>query len=41
MGDMPALEPNPTGGQRTLLTILGAMLAVTLVIVVIATVASP
>ncbi|WP_267888466.1 SGM_5486 family transporter-associated protein [Streptomyces sp. SBT349] len=38
---MPALEPNPTGGQRTLLLILGAMLGISVVIAVIATVASP
>jgi hypothetical protein len=38
---MPALDPNPTGGQRTLLLILGAMLAITVVIGVIASIASP
>jgi hypothetical protein len=38
---MPALDPNPTGGQRTLLMILGAMLAISVVIGVIATMASP
>ncbi|MGP3972019.1 SGM_5486 family transporter-associated protein [Streptomyces sp. 6N223] len=38
---MPALDPNPTGGQRTLLLILGAMLAISVVIGVIATIASP
>ncbi|AKG42185.1 MULTISPECIES: SGM_5486 family transporter-associated protein [Streptomyces] len=37
---MPALEPNPTGGQRTLLRILGVMLAVSVVIGVIATFAA-
>ncbi|WP_267902585.1 SGM_5486 family transporter-associated protein [Streptomyces triticirhizae] len=38
---MPALDPNPGNGQRTLLLILGAMLGITVVIAVIATVASP
>lgn len=38
---MPVLEPNPSGGQRTLLLILGAMLAISVVIGVIASVASP
>ncbi|WP_276324154.1 SGM_5486 family transporter-associated protein [Streptomyces sp. RFCAC02] len=38
---MPALDPNPTGGQRKLLLVLGAMLGITIVIAVIATIASP
>ncbi|MEV1010558.1 SGM_5486 family transporter-associated protein [Streptomyces sp. NPDC049881] len=38
---MPALDPNPTGGQRKLLLVLGAMLGITVVIAVIATIASP
>jgi hypothetical protein len=38
---MPALDPNPTGGQRTLLLILGAMLAISVVIAVVASAASP
>lgn len=38
---MPVLEPNPPNGQKKLLIVLGAMLAVTVVIGVIATVASP
>lgn len=38
---MPALDPHPTGGQRTLLLILGAMLAVSVLIAVIASLASP
>ncbi|MDT0321536.1 MULTISPECIES: SGM_5486 family transporter-associated protein [Streptomyces] len=38
---MPALDPNPTGGQRKLLLILGAMLGISVVIAVIATIASP
>ncbi|MEV6327944.1 SGM_5486 family transporter-associated protein [Streptomyces sp. NPDC051909] len=38
---MPVLEPNPPNGQKTLLVILGAMLGITVVIAVIATLASP
>ncbi|CAM5276258.1 MULTISPECIES: SGM_5486 family transporter-associated protein [Streptomyces] len=38
---MPVLEPNPQGGQKKLLIVLGAMLAVTVVIGVIASIASP
>lgn len=38
---MPVLDPHPSGGQRTLLLILGAMLAISLVIAVVATLASP
>ncbi|MFH8406397.1 SGM_5486 family transporter-associated protein [Streptomyces sp. NPDC018019] len=38
---MPVLEPNPQGGQKKLLIVLGAMLAVTAVIAVIASLASP
>ncbi|WP_264086253.1 SGM_5486 family transporter-associated protein [Streptomyces marincola] len=38
---MPALDPNPAGGQRKLLLILGAMLGISVVIAVIAVVASP
>ncbi|MFC5722442.1 SGM_5486 family transporter-associated protein [Streptomyces gamaensis] len=38
---MPVLEPNPQNGQKTLVTILGVMLAITVVIAVIATLASP
>ncbi|MCQ8771416.1 SGM_5486 family transporter-associated protein [Streptomyces sp. KLMMK] len=37
----PVLDPNPKNGQKTLLTILGAMLGITVVISVIATVFSP
>ncbi|WP_275127159.1 SGM_5486 family transporter-associated protein [Streptomyces sp. UNOC14_S4] len=37
----PVLDPNPKNGQKTLLAILGAMLAITVVIGVIATIASP
>ncbi|MGK5533043.1 SGM_5486 family transporter-associated protein [Streptomyces sp. URMC 129] len=38
---MPVLDPNPTGGQRKLLLVLGAMLAITVVIGIVATVAAP
>lgn len=38
---MPALDPNPPGGQRTLLLLVGAMLAIGLVIAVVAAVAAP
>ncbi|MGP9021592.1 SGM_5486 family transporter-associated protein [Streptomyces sp. CBMA152] len=38
---MPVLEPNPQNGQKKLLIVLGAMLAITAVIAVIATLASP
>lgn len=38
---MPVLDPNPPNGQRKLLTILGVMLAITVLIGVIASIASP
>ncbi|MER0242039.1 SGM_5486 family transporter-associated protein [Streptomyces sp. 796.1] len=38
---MSVLEPNPQNGQKKLLTILGVMFAITVVIGVIATIASP
>lgn len=38
---MPVLDPDPPNGQRKLLYVLGAMLAITVVIGVIATIASP
>ncbi|MDT0310094.1 SGM_5486 family transporter-associated protein [Streptomyces sp. DSM 44917] len=38
---MPALDPHPTGGQRMLLLILGAMLGIGVLIAVVATLASP
>ncbi|MDX2294726.1 SGM_5486 family transporter-associated protein [Streptomyces filamentosus] len=38
---MPVLEPNPQGGQKKLLVVLGAMLGITVVIAVIASFASP
>ncbi|WKX69641.1 SGM_5486 family transporter-associated protein [Streptomyces sp. P1-3] len=37
----PVLDPNPQNGQKKLLTILGVMLGITVVIGVIATIASP
>lgn len=37
----PVLEPNPQNGQRKLLLVLGAMLLISAVIAVIATLASP
>lgn len=38
---MPVLEPNPQNGQKKLLTVLGVMLAITVVIGVVASIASP
>ncbi|WP_281179533.1 SGM_5486 family transporter-associated protein [Streptomyces megasporus] len=38
---MPVLEPNPPNGQKKLLTVLGAMLGVTVVIAVIAIAIAP
>ncbi|MFE5094077.1 SGM_5486 family transporter-associated protein [Streptomyces sp. NPDC056638] len=35
------LDPNPQNGQKKLLLVLGAMLLVTVVIAVIASIASP
>ncbi|GHI84697.1 hypothetical protein Sxan_20610 [Streptomyces xanthophaeus] len=37
----PVLEPNPQDGRKKLGLVLGAMLAVTVIISVIATIASP
>ncbi|MFJ8823596.1 SGM_5486 family transporter-associated protein [Streptomyces sp. NPDC102467] len=37
----PVLEPNPQNSQKKLLLVLGAMLAVTVVVAIIATIASP
>ncbi|WP_275410301.1 SGM_5486 family transporter-associated protein [Streptomyces sp. SID14478] len=37
----PVLEPNPQNGQKKLLLVLGAMLAVTVIVAIIATIASP
>ncbi|MFF9342270.1 MULTISPECIES: SGM_5486 family transporter-associated protein [unclassified Streptomyces] len=38
---MPVLEPNPQGGQKKLLLVFGAMIGITVVIAVIASIASP
>ncbi|MFH9721350.1 SGM_5486 family transporter-associated protein [Streptomyces sp. NPDC017254] len=38
---MPVLEPNPPNGQKKLLLVFGAMIGITLVISVIASIASP
>ncbi|WP_254878420.1 SGM_5486 family transporter-associated protein [Streptomyces sp. NA04227] len=38
---MPALDPNPQNGQRKLLMVFGAMIAITVIIGVIASFASP
>ncbi|MEU9114243.1 SGM_5486 family transporter-associated protein [Streptomyces sp. NPDC048483] len=38
---MPVLEPNPQGGQKKLLLVLGLMLGVTVVVAVIASIAAP
>ncbi|GGT66573.1 hypothetical protein GCM10010272_06520 [Streptomyces lateritius] len=40
-GPMPVLDPNPQNGQKKLLIVLGAMLGITVVIAVIASIASP
>lgn len=40
-GMSPVLEPNPQNGHKKLGLVLGAMLAVTVIIAVIATLASP
>lgn len=38
---MPVLEPEPRDGQKKLLLVFGAMIGISLVIGVIATIASP
>ncbi|MGW7696201.1 SGM_5486 family transporter-associated protein [Streptomyces asiaticus] len=38
---MPVLDENPQNGQKKLLVIFGVMLGITVVIAVIATIASP
>lgn len=38
---MPVLEPNPPNGQKKLLLVFGTMLLISVVIGVIATIASP
>lgn len=37
----PVLDPNPQNGQKKLLIVLGSMLAITVIIAVIASIASP
>ncbi|CAL9380086.1 SGM_5486 family transporter-associated protein [Streptomyces thermolilacinus] len=38
---MPVLDPNPQNGQKKLLAVFGAMLAIGVVIGIVATIASP
>lgn len=38
---MPVLDPNPPNGQKKLLMVLGVMLAITVLVGVIASLASP
>jgi len=38
---MPVLDPNPQNGQRKLLLILGAFLAIFVIIGIVATIAAP
>ncbi|MEU8999963.1 MULTISPECIES: SGM_5486 family transporter-associated protein [Streptomyces] len=38
---MPVLEPNPQGGQKKLLLVLGVMLGVTVLVAIIASIAAP
>ncbi|WP_282107856.1 SGM_5486 family transporter-associated protein [Streptomyces sp. F63] len=38
---MPVLDPNPQNGQKKLLGVLGAMLAIGVLIAVIATILAP
>ncbi|MEU4684466.1 MULTISPECIES: SGM_5486 family transporter-associated protein [Streptomyces] len=38
---MPVLDPNPQNGQKKLLGVLGAMLAIGILISVIATILAP
>ncbi|MEV0322129.1 SGM_5486 family transporter-associated protein [Streptomyces sp. NPDC050658] len=38
---MPVLDPNPQNGQKKFLFVLGAMLAITVIIGIVASVASP
>ncbi|MET9518768.1 MULTISPECIES: SGM_5486 family transporter-associated protein [unclassified Streptomyces] len=38
---MPVLDPNPQNGQKKLLLVLGSMMAITVIISIIATLASP
>ncbi|MGW0559286.1 SGM_5486 family transporter-associated protein [Streptomyces sp. NPDC003016] len=38
---MPVLDPHPQNGQKKLLLVLGAMLGITVIIAIIASLASP
>ncbi|WP_327427688.1 MULTISPECIES: SGM_5486 family transporter-associated protein [unclassified Streptomyces] len=38
---MPVLEPNPPNGQKKMLLVFGTFFAITVIIAVIATIASP
>ncbi|MFJ8693415.1 SGM_5486 family transporter-associated protein [Streptomyces roseolilacinus] len=38
---MPVLDPNPQNGQKKLLAVFGAMLAIGVVIGILASIASP
>ncbi|MCZ9346218.1 SGM_5486 family transporter-associated protein [Streptomyces sp. TRM76130] len=38
---MPVLEPNPKNGQKKMLVVLGAFLAIFVIIGIVATIASP
>lgn len=38
---MPVLDPNPQNGQKKMLLVFGTFLAITVIIAVIATIASP
>ncbi|MFC9847563.1 SGM_5486 family transporter-associated protein [Streptomyces sp. NPDC060223] len=38
---MPVLDPNPQNGQKKMLLIFGTFLAITVIIGIIATIASP
>ncbi|WP_251019915.1 MULTISPECIES: SGM_5486 family transporter-associated protein [Streptomyces] len=38
---MPVLDPNPQNGQKKLLIVLGAMLGITVLIAIVASLASP
>ncbi|WP_415954088.1 SGM_5486 family transporter-associated protein [Streptomyces sp. KLOTTS4A1] len=38
---MPVLDPHPKNGQKKLLVVFGAMIAITVIIGIVATIASP
>ncbi|WP_093801495.1 SGM_5486 family transporter-associated protein [Streptomyces sp. Wb2n-11] len=38
---MPVLDPHPQNGQKKLLLVFGAMLGITVIIAIVATLASP